>query len=285
MLGSAGMLAGCGWTQPDARPPGGTRFNSGPTRAGTGDDPPPGDRRADHRPGRQRFPRSREGQPGSQAGRSLRRGTGRVHGRGDEGGLRPPPRHRHGLGRGLVMTTWVYDDGGRAAAGFRGVTGDCVVRAVAIATQLPYQRVYDDLNALGLAAWEGRSARQRGHDGRSSRRRSQSRTGVERAVYEPYLAHLGFRWTPTMSIGAGTTVHLRADELLPPPRRPPRAGAPSRLRRGGLPPRLSCSAPRGPCLAPGARPGRRPLAVPPTIPVVTLVGDHRQIGRASCRER
>src|SRR3990172_9160713 len=215
MLGSAGMLAGCGWTQPDARPPGGTRFNSGPTRAGTGDAPPPGDRRADHRPGRQRFPRSREGQPGSQAGRSLRRGTGRVHGRGDQRGLRPPPRHRHGLGRGLVMTTWVYDDGGRAAAGFRGVTGDCVVRAVAIATQLPYQRVYDDLNALGLAAWEGRSARQRGHDARSSRRRSQSRTGVERAVYEPYLAHLGFRWTPTMSIGAGTTVHLRADELLP----------------------------------------------------------------------
>jgi hypothetical protein len=27
------------------------------------------------------------------------------------------------------------------------------------------------------------------------------------------MAELGFTWTPTMSIGAGTTVHVRADEL------------------------------------------------------------------------
>ena len=28
---------------------------------------------------------------------------------------------------------WVYDDGGRAAAGFKGEAGDCGTRAVAIA--------------------------------------------------------------------------------------------------------------------------------------------------------
>jgi hypothetical protein len=30
--------------------------------------------------------------------------------------------------------TFVYDDGGRSAAGFKGKTGDCVTRAIAIGT-------------------------------------------------------------------------------------------------------------------------------------------------------
>jgi hypothetical protein len=29
---------------------------------------------------------------------------------------------------------WQFDDGGRGAAGFKGKTGDCVCRAIAIAT-------------------------------------------------------------------------------------------------------------------------------------------------------
>jgi hypothetical protein len=37
---------------------------------------------------------------------------------------------------------WVADDGGRAATGFSGKTGDCVVRAIAIACELPYAEVY-----------------------------------------------------------------------------------------------------------------------------------------------
>ena len=37
---------------------------------------------------------------------------------------------------------WVYDDGGRNAAGFRGKAGDCVARSIAIATRLPYRHVY-----------------------------------------------------------------------------------------------------------------------------------------------
>ncbi len=37
------------------------------------------------------------------------------------------------------------NDGGRAAAGFKGQAGDCVVRSIAIATGMPYQKVYDDL--------------------------------------------------------------------------------------------------------------------------------------------
>ena len=36
---------------------------------------------------------------------------------------------------------YIHDDGGRVAAGYKGKTGDCVTRAIAIATGKPYQEV------------------------------------------------------------------------------------------------------------------------------------------------
>jgi hypothetical protein len=98
---------------------------------------------------------------------------------------------------------FVFHDGGRAAAGYRGSTGDCVTRSIAIATGKPYQEVYDALNRLGQA--ERVSKRKK--------RRSNSRTGVFRATYQCYLESLGWQWTSTMSIGSGCQVHLRASEL------------------------------------------------------------------------
>lgn len=97
----------------------------------------------------------------------------------------------------------VVDDGGRKAAGYSGTTGDCVTRAIAIATGLPYQTVYDALN--GLAQFERRGRRKRGI--------SSARTGVYRQTTKRYLQSLGWRWTPTMGIGTGCKVHLKADEL------------------------------------------------------------------------
>ncbi len=94
----------------------------------------------------------------------------------------------------------VRSDGGRAAAGYRGTAGDCVVRAIAIAADLPYDVVYDEL------ARRARATRLR-------RNRVSPREGVAKQVYEPYLRDLGFRWIPTMRIGEGTTVHLRRGEI------------------------------------------------------------------------
>jgi hypothetical protein len=102
---------------------------------------------------------------------------------------------------------FVLHDGGRAAAGYKGSTGDCVTRAIAIATGKPYQEVYDALNQLGQAE----------RLGKQKRRRSNSWTGVFRATYQRYLESLGWRWTSTMSIGSGCQVHLRASELPPGP--------------------------------------------------------------------
>jgi hypothetical protein len=36
-----------------------------------------------------------------------------------------------------------------------------------------------------------------------------------KVVYRPYLESLGWRWVPTMGIGQGCKVHLRAEELPP----------------------------------------------------------------------
>jgi hypothetical protein len=102
---------------------------------------------------------------------------------------------------------FVFHEGGRVAAGYKGKIGDCVTRSIAIVTGKTYQEVYDALN--GLAQRERISKRKK--------RRSSSRTGVYRQTYQRYLESLGWRWTSTMSIGSGCQVHLQASELPPGP--------------------------------------------------------------------
>lgn len=46
------------------------------------------------------------------------------------------------------MMPYVYDDGGRKKAGFKGNANDCSTRAIAIATGRSYKEVYDGLNLL-----------------------------------------------------------------------------------------------------------------------------------------
>lgn len=111
-------------------------------------------------------------------------------------------------------THWIYDDGGRASAGFKGHAGDCVTRAVAIATGQSYRDVYDALFADIREFAEtsrSRSARRAARGG--GRRGTTPRNGVAKTLVRRYLASLGWTWTPTMRIGSGCTVHLRADEL------------------------------------------------------------------------
>lgn len=43
----------------------------------------------------------------------------------------------------MAQMTFQFDDGGRAAAGYKGTTGDCACRAIAIASGRPYQEIYD----------------------------------------------------------------------------------------------------------------------------------------------
>lgn len=98
---------------------------------------------------------------------------------------------------------WIYDDGGRAEAGFKGRTGDCVCRAFAIALERPYKEVYDLINEL--AKGERKGKRKRGV--------SSARTGVYNQTIRKVAEHYGMTWHPTMQIGQGCKVHLRANEL------------------------------------------------------------------------
>lgn len=96
---------------------------------------------------------------------------------------------------------FVRNDGGRAAAGYKGNANDCVCRAIAIATGQDYQTVYDALNH------EATYERPR------RKKRSDARTGVHIRTIRIYLDRLGWQWIPTMHIGSGCKVHLRRDEL------------------------------------------------------------------------
>jgi len=97
---------------------------------------------------------------------------------------------------------WIENDGGRAEAGYLGSAGDCVTRAIAIATEQPYQTVYDALNSLRKGMRQ--TKRVRG---------STARDGVSRVIYERYLKSIGWEFVPTMKIGTGCKVHLRSGEL------------------------------------------------------------------------
>jgi hypothetical protein len=102
------------------------------------------------------------------------------------------------------------NDGGREAAGFKGGTGDCVVRAIAIAAQLPYLQVYEDLRLANVAYADQR------HDRLARRLNARGvspRNGNHRNVFHDYILSHGFDWVPTMKVGVGCQVHLLANEL------------------------------------------------------------------------
>jgi hypothetical protein len=99
-----------------------------------------------------------------------------------------------------------YNDGGRAAAGYKGETGDCGIRATAIATGMDYKKVYAELfqiikkdNVLNL--------------NKKSRKKMSPQRGIYRETIHKYLSELGWEWKPTMFIGSGCKVHLKANEL------------------------------------------------------------------------
>jgi hypothetical protein len=103
-----------------------------------------------------------------------------------------------------------YDDGGRSNAGYKGVAGDCVVRSIAIAANLSYKKVYEDLyqaNEIFRTTSKTKLAR-------SLKQKNDSpRTGTHRVVLKKYLLQLGWKWTPTMFIGQGCKIHLKKNEL------------------------------------------------------------------------
>lgn len=90
-----------------------------------------------------------------------------------------------------MKTTWVYDDGGRAQAGYQfHDAGDCVSRAIAIATEMPYELVADMID--------------KAHHGR----KGDSQSGAYEHIYGGILTALGWKKVTSKA-------HLNSDEFPP----------------------------------------------------------------------
>ena len=100
---------------------------------------------------------------------------------------------------------FVYDDGGRRLAGYSGSAGDCVARAISIASGRPYADVYKKL-AQGMGLQRA---------SRLGKRAATARNGINvtRKWFKELMVEWGFVWVPTMSIGSGCKTHLRDGEL------------------------------------------------------------------------
>lgn len=96
---------------------------------------------------------------------------------------------------------FVYDDGGREAAGFKGNAGDCVARAVAIASGRPYSEIYKSLSKMA------------GNERKSKGATARNGIHTSRKWFKDFMRGLGATWTPTMGIGTGCKVHLTDGEL------------------------------------------------------------------------
>jgi hypothetical protein len=96
---------------------------------------------------------------------------------------------------------FIKDDGGRYAAGFKGSAGDCVTRAVAIASGRPYKEIY-----IALSHGMGNQRKSKGRTARNG-------ISTRRKWFKDYMRSIGFAWHPTMGIGTGCKVHLTDGEL------------------------------------------------------------------------
>ncbi len=107
----------------------------------------------------------------------------------------------------MTKLSFEFDDGGRASGGYKGNAGDCVARAIAIASDRPYKEIY------------GRIAQIEGSTRKSKRkptgRSASAGRGVftNRKAFKDFMVEYGFEWVSTMGIGTGCTVHLVNEEL------------------------------------------------------------------------
>ena len=103
---------------------------------------------------------------------------------------------------------FIFNDGGRAAAGYKGHTGDCVARAIAIASGLPYQEVYDTLASGNKTQRQGKS-----RSAKNGKKTAAHGINVTRKWFKDQMKAWGFEWIPTMGIGTVCKVHLADGEL------------------------------------------------------------------------
>lgn len=99
---------------------------------------------------------------------------------------------------------YLYNDGGRSKY-FKGNAGDCVVRAIAIATSTDYKIVYDELyqaNKEYLASKKTKVAKRM--------KSATPRNGNFKTIYKKYLISKGWEWVTLKKFGSTERTKLDA---------------------------------------------------------------------------
>ena len=104
------------------------------------------------------------------------------------------------------MDTFIFNDGGRAEAGYKGQTGDCVCRSICIVTGKSYDEVYQALA-------EGNFTQRKSKHSKKGKRTAANGINTKRKWFNEYMLSLGFKWIPTMFVGVGCKMHLKKEEL------------------------------------------------------------------------
>ena len=104
------------------------------------------------------------------------------------------------------MDTFIFNDGGRAEAGYKGQTGDCVCRSICIVTGKPYDEVYQALA-------EGNFTQRKSKHNKKGKRTAANGINTKRKWFNEYMLSLGFKRVPTMFVGVGCKMHLKKEEL------------------------------------------------------------------------
>jgi hypothetical protein len=103
---------------------------------------------------------------------------------------------------------FIFNDGGRAKAGFKGKASDCVCRSIAIATGKPYQEIYDVLADMNESTRKTKRTKKT-----AGKKTADKGIYTTRKAFKDYMVSLGFSWVSTMGIGTGCKVHLKASEI------------------------------------------------------------------------
>ena len=104
------------------------------------------------------------------------------------------------------MDTFIFNDGGRAEAGYKGQTGDCVCRSICIVTGKPYDDVYQALA-------QGNFTQRKSKHSKKGKRTAANGINTKRKWFNEYMLSVGFKWVPTMFVGVGCKMHLKKEEL------------------------------------------------------------------------
>ncbi len=100
------------------------------------------------------------------------------------------------------------NDGGRSAAGFKGDAGDCVTRAIAIATGESYADVRDDL----MSSTSDFRSTSRSRAAKKAKSNS-VRNGTLNKVYRAYLESIDWKRVALQKFGDSKRYYMTADDL------------------------------------------------------------------------